>query len=413
MAAALTTACAAPEPSTPGPFTSGPSVSGPSGVATPPRSVVVQDPESTALAAAVVVPGSAWELPGIRGLTMLSAMTLLEQMEPPLAALGARARVECGLATFTFSLVAPRDEWARALDIFLDGLFRPAPEPDGLERARIRLRESLVLDQASPAWQARLAVRRALHGDTLSSGWLGPPCGVPETLALFDRADVRAGAYRFAPRLAHVGIITPTDPAPVRARLMERMPAGPASAIPAPRSVVPGRYFVERNTVTAWLAMAFPFGAGADVEAIRLLGAMLEDAVEPGVDRPESFTAGHGIQRHGAGGELIVRAVTTPEAAGDYGDRIEALATRIARVGVPRSLYDRVVRQHRGERLLELAAPEARAAFMALELALGGAPGMWPELDITPQRLQDAAGTLGPPARSVVGPRSARGALAP
>lgn len=376
----------------------------------PPRTVVLQDPESTVLAAAVVVPGSAWELPGTEGLTMLAATTLLEQVRPALGAVGARSRVDCGPATFTFTLVAPRDEWSPALDIFLDGLFRPAPGAAALERARSRLRASLTLDRASPAWQARLAVRRALHGDTLSSGWLGPACGVPETLGLFDRALVRAAAHRFAPRLAHIGVIAPVDPGPIRARLVRRMPGG-AVTVPAPRTVRAGRVFVERNTVTAWLAVAFPFGPRANVEAIRLLGVMLEDAVAPGVERPESFTTGHEVQRHGAGGMLIVHAVTTPEAAAGYADRIEALTRQIARVGVARSLYDRVLRRHRGQRLLSVAAPEVRAANMARRLALGDTTGMWPALDITPTQLREAAAALGTPARSVVGPASARGAV--
>lgn len=398
---ALVGACAAPaEPPAP------------TAPAAPPRAIVLQDPESTALAAAVVVPGSAWELPGTEGLTMLSATTLLEQMRPALEALGGQARVDCELATFTFSLVAPRGEWSSALDIFLDGIFRPAPGAAALERARSRLRASLTLDQASPAWQARLAVRRALSGDTLSSGWVGPACGVPETLGLFDRADVRAAAHRFAPRLAHVAVITPEDPEPVRVRLVRRMPAGTAT-LPAPRTVGAGRLFVERNTVTAWLAVAFPFGRRANAEAIRLLGVMLEDAIAPGVEHPESFTAGHEVQRHGAGGTLIVHAVTTPEAAAGYIERIEALTREIARVGVALPRYDRLMRRHRGQRLLELATPEARAAFMARGLALADTTGMWPALDITPTQLREAAAALGRPARSVVGPGSARNTLIP
>lgn len=374
----------------------------------PGRVAVVEDPEATTLAAAVVVPGSAWELPGTEGITILSALTLLEEIRPGLDSLDARARVTCGLATFTFTLVAARDVWRPALERFLDGLFRPSPGGDALARARGRLAGSLTLDQASPAWQARLAVRRALHADSMSSGWLGPACGVSETLALFDLSDVRAAAHRFGPRLAHVAALTPSDSDAVAALLTARIPEGPAPVVPAPRTVRPGRRHVERNTVTSWIAVAFPFGPEADVEAIRLVGAVLEDAIAPSVDRPESLTAGHELERHGAGGTLVVRAVTTPGAAADYADRPESLVTRFAVTGVPLPVLERVARRHRGLRLRRLAAPEARAAAMALELALGGTPAPWPDLDVTADRVRAAAEALGVPARAVVGPRVER-----
>lgn len=383
------------------------------GPAPPPRVAVMEDAEATALAAAVVVPGSVWELPGAEGLTLLSAMTVLESIRPGLDTLNARADVDCGPAAFTFTLIAADDGWRPALELFLDGLFRPAPTREAMDRARELLAASLALDRASPAWQARFAVRRALYHDTLSSGWLGPACGVPETLELFEPADIRAGARRFAPRLAHAAAITPTAAAEVRDLFERRIPATAPPGIPAPRTVAAGRRYVERNTVTAWLAVAFPFGPDADLEAIRLLGAVLEDAIAPGVDRPGAFTAGHEMERHGAGGALVVRAVTAPAAAAEHARRVEALAAEIARAGAPASVHERVARRHRGRRLLALEAPEARAAAMALDLALGRTPTDWPALDVTPERLQAAARGLGPPARSVVGPRPARAAVQP
>lgn len=378
-----------------------------------PRVAVVEDGEATALAAAVVVPGSTWELPGTEGLTLLSAMTALEAVRPTLDSLSARARVDCGPATFTFTLVAARDGWRDALRVFLDGLFRPRPTGEDLARARSRLRASLLLDQASPAWQARLAVRRALHDDSLASGWLGPACGVPETLPFFDLADVRAGALRFAPRLAYLAAVAPTEGPAVKLLLSSRIPPEARPVIPAPRTTMAGRRYVERNTVTAWLAVAFPFGPDADLEAIRLLGAVAEDAIAPGVDRPESFSATHELLRHGGGGALVVRAVTAPAAAAEYAARIEAVVAGAARDGVPAAVLDRVGRRHRGLRLLAMAPPEARAAAMALDLALGRPPTPWPDLDVSPARLQATAGGLGPPARSVVGPNPSRSAVGP
>lgn len=377
--------------------------------ADPGRVVVVRDPESTVLAAAVVVPGSAWELPGLEGLTLLSAITVLEEIRPALDRLGARAAVDCDPAAFTFTLVAPQDAGARALELFLDGLFRPGPGPEALERARTRLGAALALDRASPAWQARLAVRRALHADTLDSGWVAPACGVPETLGLFDLEQVRVGALRFAARLAHVAVLTPGPIGPVRSGIEARIPAGPDPVLLAPRALAPGLRLVQRNTVTVWTSVAFPFGPGTDPEAVRLLGAILTDAVGPGVDRPGSYTASWEVLEHGAGGILVVTAVTTPTGAAEVVDRVERLAAEIAWVGVPGPVYERVSRRHRGRRLLERADPGARAAAMALDLALDRTPAPWPEPAVSTERLRAAARALRPPARARVGPPPERG----
>lgn len=370
------------------------------------RFAVALDPGATALGAAVVAPGSAWELPGTQGLTILAATTLLEQIRPTLDGMGARAWVSCGPAAFTFTLVAPHDVGAAALEVFLNGLFRPAPEPESLTRARGLLEASLVLDEANPGGQVRTALRSAFYGDTLSSGWLGPPCGLPETLGRYDLRDVEIATRRFAPHLAHVAVVTPAPSEPVQDLLDRRLPDEPAPPLPAPRATTAGERRVERNTVTSWIAMAFPFRPDADIEAVRLLGAILTDAIAPAVDRPESFAAHHEVQRHGAGGALVITAVTDPDAARPYMVRINERLATIAGSGVPDPLYARVALRYRGLRLLELVSPEARAAAMALDLALGRPPIPWPDGRVAPEQVRAAARALGPPALALVGPRS-------
>jgi hypothetical protein len=377
------------------------SVMAPSG-----RFTVVRDPGATALAAAVVAPGSAWELPGTQGLTILVATTLLEQMRPALDRLGAWARVRCSPAAFTFTLVAPEEVGDSALAVFLNGLFRPTPADASLTRARDRLEASLILDEANPGWQVRAALRSALYDDSLSSGWLDPPCGVPETLGRYDLQDLEVGTRRFAPHLAYVAVVTPGAPAPIVDLLHRRLPEEPGPPMPAPRAIPAGELRVERSTVTSWVALAFPFGPEADIEAVGLLGAVLADAIAPAVDRPESFSAHHELQRHGAGGALVITAVTEPAAAEPYMLRVAERLATIALAGVPEPLYRRVSLRNRGLRLLERATPEARAEAMALDLALGRPPAPWPDTGVAPDRVRDAARALEPPARALVGPRS-------
>lgn len=386
--------------------------------ASPPRVVAVEDSVATAVAIALVFPGSAWELAGMEGLTLLAAETLLEQARTPLAARGARAGVACGGAIFEVTLVAPPESWEAAVDILLGALFRPDPDRAALEAARLRLSRALALDHASPAWQARLAARQALHGGPVpGSAWEAPPCGVPEALDRFDLEHVRAAAYRFAPRMVVAAVIGPIPPPTAIAGVRSWLPAEPPPLLPAPAHTGPGRRYVERNTVTAWTAHAFPFGPDVDEEAVGFLGALLEDAFSPGVARPGVLATTYEVERHGRGGALIVHMVTAPAEAPAYAAAVVDRVDEIARDGVPRAVWDRVARRHRGVRLRERETPEARAVALARALALGTAPGPgdgWPDARAaTRERVRLAAAYLGLPARAVVGPRSARPAVVP
>jgi predicted Zn-dependent peptidase len=374
------------------------------------RIAFLHDPGASAVVLALVFPGSGWELPGTEGLTLLTAETLLETARPELARLEATVAVYCDRAAFTVTLVSPVDRADDAIGLLVDALFEPRPTTAALDSARTRLRDVLSLDHANPAWQARLAARQALHGDGLApSPWSGPACGVPEILPSFDLRHVRAGAYRFAPRMARAALIGPEGPRALHEHVRARLPRndGPPP-LPAPRHTGAARRYVERNTVTAWTSLAFPFGPDGDAAALRGLAALVEDAFGPSVERPDVFDIGHELERHGGGGALIVHVVTTPEAAAGYADAMEGWVSGLAVTGDGGS-WERLAARYRGERLLERERPETRAAAMAMALALGRDPGAgWPETELTSERVRAAAATLRRPARSVVGPRAAR-----
>lgn len=377
------------------------------------RVAVAPDADGTAVAVVLATPGSAWELPGTEGLTHLAARTLVAEMTPALERLDAVASVECAPAAFTFTLVAPPDTWTRALDVFMEGVLRPSPSPRALERARSSLIRALRLDGLSPSWQARLSARQALYGDTLDyDPWAGPPCGVWESLGRYDLAHVRAGAHRFDRERATVALTGPVDSDDALTRLRTWVAASaPPIQVRAPSTVRAGRRYVERNTVTAWTSVAFPFGPDGDVDAIRLLGELVEDAVGPGLDRREVYDAGFELERHGDGGALIVHVATEPGSAAAYGDRVVQRVSEIAVRGVPAAAFERAARRHVGHRLRRLSTPEARMAGVARDLALGARPAAtgWPE-PVGPDagRVRNAAASLGEPAIAVVGPRSAR-----
>ena len=376
------------------------------------RLAVVPDPSGSAVAVALVTPGSGWELPGTEGLTHLAARAVLEAVRPSLERLGAEAAVSCERAAFTFTMVSPPDTWEDALHIFMEGVLRPAPGPEAIEDARTALVETLRRD-ASPARQARLAVRQALHGDVLAhEPWAGPGCGLPEAVAGFSPAEVRAGTHRFDREGATAAITGPVPPEGT----VERLRAWVPDSLPVPRLRSPdrssrGRRYVQRGTVTAWTAVAFPYAAGADEEVLRLLGDLVLASVSPRVDRPEVFDAGFELEPHGSGGSLIVHVTTEPEAALEYGERVAARVGEIAADGPPAPLLERTWLRHRGRRLRELATPEARMAVLARDLILRAAEPRsgWPSsLPPAPARLRNAARSLGAPAFAVVGPPAAR-----
>ena len=397
--------CAGPPPSEPAP---------PAGLDV----VVAAEPGATTTAVALVVPGSAWEEAGTSGLTLLAARAVLEDAGPELAALGARANVTCGRWAFVVTVVAPEDSWRGASEVLTRWLRAGDPSPAAVDRARRGLASSLALDVANPAWQARLAAMRALYAPAGGeSAWARPACGVVEALPLFDRALI-GGAVTRLEEVAGAAVVGAVDSTtgPWLERLVgpvTRVAGRPAhGVVPTPPS--PGRVYVERNTVTAWLSVAWPFGRGTDPEAVRLVGALLEDAVGPALSRPDVLHAESEVLLHGDGGALIVTVVVTPDRAPEMAAALEAGVAELAAGAAHPAVVERVARRQRGIRLRELSAPEARAARLAVEGARGRSPAPWPSPEsFTGAAAASAAGALGAPARAVVGPRAARGAVVP
>lgn len=390
---------------------------GPGAAVGPAAPVVSVIPESGATGAglALVVPGSGWEDARMSGVSMLAALAVLEEIGAELESLGARAEVTCGRWAFVFRLAAPGETWRRAAEVLAKGLGGRAPSVAALERARASLAAALTLDRGNPAWQARLAVGRALYAPAGGeSAWSRPGCGVTEALPLYGAGTAGEAAARLGVvgSVAAVGAVEAGDSA-FLAELFGGRPAGAAS-FPMPMRASAGRVYVERNTVTAWVSVAWPFGPDADPEAMRLLGVVLEDAFGPAVSRPEVLHAGSEVELHGRGGALVVTVVAIPEAAAAVAAALESGVRTTAAGEVSPAVVERVAARHRGQRLRALLWPEERAARVALEGARGGRAGAWVEPgSLTVDAVRDAAARLGAPARAVVGPRASRGAAPP
>ncbi|HEX6940383.1 MAG TPA: hypothetical protein VF158_13295 [Longimicrobiales bacterium] len=383
------------------PFTSAAAAAGQSRVA------VLEEPDAVAVGVAVVLnSGIPWELESETGLTRLAALAAIEQVRPQLDALGGRVHLECHAAATTLSLLLPPATWRLGTVLFLDALFEQDVSAEAIERARSRLLESLSAQDPFTSG-VRAALGRALFGE--DDRWARPPCGRVETVAKLTEADVRRiRRARFHPSRATIAIAGPVTAADARGILAGFADGdGLPLIVPAPaRREEAASVHVQSSTVTTWVTLAFPFPAGTDVEALRLLGFRLREALGPAPARPDVFEVATSIERHGDGGWLTVTLVTLPEAAADRATEARALLRDAAKTTMPDDAFDALLRRFRGERLLELATPEARARDAALQLFFDRAvKAPAARIDaLRPSRLRRAAAALSPPSSATLGP---------
>jgi len=162
---------------------------------------------------------------------------------------------------------------------------------------------------------------------------------------------------------------------------------------------------VRRNTVSAWVLIAFPVENEADREALGLLAHVVARSFAPAPARRDIFDAAARYVHHG-GGAVIVQLVTATDAAERRADDVVSLVRRLAAEPLEEAVFRNHLRAYRGERLLALETPEARAADAALQLFHTGrftAPARALET-LGPARLRRAAAALGRPARAFLGP---------
>jgi predicted Zn-dependent peptidase len=373
------------------------------------RIAVLEEPSGTAVGLAVVLnAGSAWEIRQEAGLTYLAARSVVEEVRPVLDALGARATVDCDAAGIRFTLLLPPVGWEGAAEAFLGALFERPFSDVAVERARrVVLREAVRRDGDFPT-EISGGLARALYGE--GSRWTRPACGSSETLASLGAEEARRMArVRFTALRATAALAGPVDRTAARALLRRYLTDSDLPVlVPAPTPDPLERPFrLERNTVTTWIGLAFPFPAGTDAEALRLLAFRIEREGAPAAGHPELYDATARVEQHGEGGTLVVYLVTAPEQAREWIDRVRALVRTTAARPLTDPAFDALRRRYVGRRLLSLSAPEARALDAALELFF--VQRFEPPTErlsrLTPEALQRAAAALGRPAVAVLGPR--------
>ncbi|MBX6365200.1 MAG: insulinase family protein [Gemmatimonadetes bacterium] len=380
------------------------------------RALVLPQPQGTAVGVSVTLSaGGGGEADAEAGASRLAAEAIVEAIRPELAALGATARVECERSWLRVTLLAPAPTWRVGTSLLLDAIFHPSIAEDALERARARLERTLRIEEGNPAEEIRVAVHEALFG--LEHRWARARCGVAERVdSLSPELVARVARARFAAARATAAVVGPVDRAEAQGLL--RRALGPATtpvSAPAPNPPpMSGSRTVDAATVTSWVAVAYRLPADADEEAVRLLGWLVTASLEPAPQRPGIVDVSSALERWGGGGALVIYAITAPERARECAARIQELVEEAAGGRVAGDAFRALLRRYRGERLLALAAPEARAAEASLRLFLDhGYEPVEARIDaLTAERLRGSAERLGAPAVAILGPSADGGGAA-
>lgn len=372
------------------------------------RSLVLADSTATTVGLGVVVSaGSMWEMSGESGLVRLAAEAVLEEIAPQLSVLGVDARVESDASTVHYKFVMPPESWPIAGELFFETLFTGRVGDGAVERARRRLLAAREIQAGVFTSEVRQGLAAALHGE--ESRWARPAMGQATTLETLGTNDVRGVLRsRFQPSRTAAVVAGAVDPLGAHVVLRTALGGGTLPILaPVPPVLRPGQLYLERSTITTWIALSFPFSDDVEPEAVRLLATWLDDQLRPSAARPDVFASSTEIRRHGAGGTLDVYLVVSPERPGHWRRRVRDLIAEAGRSPLEDRAFEALKRRHLGRRLLDLAAPEDRAIDAARQLFFDRryTPPTEVIAALGAEDLQHAASGLKSPAEAVLGPR--------
>jgi zinc protease len=371
------------------------------------RVSVREEPGTPIVAAEVwVAAGSADEPPEGAGLAYLTARAAVRPIRARLDSLGASLVVGSRKDAVTFSLTAAPQVWGTATGALLDALLGTPVDAVAVAEERAAIRSELAGRASNPADALARAVDRAVYG---AAGSLGrSSVGTPEEIGALTPAQAdRFLRDNFVPERMVVAVVGPVDRADVTARFPGLLPHSewkqpPLHGVAAADTTLR----VDYNSITSWVAASYPFGDDADIPALRLLADLAAERLGFGPARRSVYDVGAGVVLHPWGGELRVELVVPPGESSLWTERIREAVAAYADEPLPRARFEAELRRHRGLRLLQLSAPEDRAARDAESLLLRGSTTETPaELDaLTPARLAAAAAALPPPTVVVLGP---------
>lgn len=369
------------------------------------RVVVRSEPGTPVVAAEVLVAvGPADEPEGKEGITYLTARALTAPIVPVLDSLAAHLAVEQQRDGVSFTVTAAPDSWEEATRVLLVALFRDPVDSVAVVRQRAAAVAELAARETSPADALAREVDAALFGT--AHAWGRPAVGSARSMGRITPADV--DAFLREAYTADRAVVAIVGPVPEGAGRIARafLDPGPLRAAPVvPSERADDTVRRQYDAITAWVAAVYPFGEGADEEALRMLSRLALERVAFGLLRPQVYDARVSVVRHRAGGELRLQLVVPPAEVEEWGRRTVEAVDAYRRAPLDERDFAERLRRYRGERLLELDTPEARARLLARRTLLGDPPGALADVEgLSPERLHDAARALAPPVLVFLGP---------
>jgi zinc protease len=369
------------------------------------RVLVRPEPGTPVVATEVLVAvGPADEAEGKEGITYLTARSVTAPILPVLDSLAAHLVVEQHRDAVSFTVIAAPDNWQEATRTLLVALFRDPVDSVATVRQRAAAVAELQARERSPSDALARGVDAAVFGE--DHPWARPAAGTARTAGRITVAEVDAFLRSgFTADRAVIAIVGPVESGAGQA-LSAFMEPGPlrAATVEAPRPAgEPVRQAYE--AITAWVAAVYPFGPDADDEALRMLSRLALEQVSFGVQRPQVYDSRAEVVRHAAGGELRLEMVVPPREVEQWAERLGQALSRYADEPLSDALFAQRRRRYRGERLLALESPEARARILARRTLLGLPTVPLTDLEgLTPERLEQAARSLGRPVIVFLGP---------
>ncbi|HLM69395.1 MAG TPA: hypothetical protein VK358_17780 [Longimicrobium sp.] len=369
------------------------------------RVLVRAEPGTPVVAAEVLIAvGPVDEAEGKEGITYLTARAVTAPILPVLDSLAAELAVEQHKDGVSFTVTAAPDNWQEAMRTLLVALFRDPVDSVATVRQRTATVAELTAREASPADALAREVDAAVFGT--AHPWGRPAVGTARTVGRIAVREVDAFLRSgFTADRAIVAIVGPVDrnagrtveafmdPGPLR--LSEIAAASPADE--------PVREQYE--AITAWVAAVYPFAESADEEAVRMLARLALEQVSFGPLRPQVYDSRADVVRHAGGGELRLQLVVPPREAEQWAERLTDAVGQFARAPLEEPVFADRLRRYRGERLLELETPEARARALARAALVGTPTARLTDLDgLTRERLHAAARGLSAPVLVYLGP---------
>lgn len=354
----------------------------------------------------LVAAGPANEPEGKAGLAYLAARSVTAPILPTLDSLDADLEVRAYKDALAFTLTAAPDAWEEASRLLMIALFRDPPQRDVVLRERDAIRAELLSRESNPADAAIREGDAALYGP--EHPWGRPTVGFARTVETLAPTDVD-GFLRnaFTSDRAVVAVVGPVDAARARTHLLSFVnPTGRLTAELGNVRPVPSPVRKDYNSITTWISVSYRFPATADVEALRLLAQLVTDEISFSLTRQSVFNARGEVLPRLEAGELRFQMVTRPEEADQWAQRILDVVGEVTHRAMLEERFDSRMRRYRGERLYELAAPEARARELARELLVNGrTDGLARDTEgLTLERLRDAVATLSAPIVVLLGP---------